>query len=432
MQITRNNLSDTKVTLDITIDSDLLTHSKQHAIDALSKDVKVPGFRAGKAPAAMVEKAISPSVLQEEFLNHAINHAYSTALVEEKVNAASQPSIEVTKFVPYTTVEFKATLEIIGPVKLADYKKLKSTKVETPVSKEQVQEVIENIRTQFAVKKDVELAAKIGDQVWLDFDGKDDKGKEVKGAKGTNYPLTLGSNAFIPGFEEHVIGLKTGDDKQFTISFPKDYSVKALQSKKVTFAVSIIKVQEIEKPPIDEELIKKVSPELSTLKELEADIRKQLKTEAEKNSQRTFENTIIAELVEKSEVVIPEGLVNEQAENVMRELRQNISYRGQTFEEYLEAVGMTEVEQREKEILPEANRRLKAGLILNEIANREDITVSEEEQDIRVSVLKQRYPSDPEMQKQLDSANGRREVGSQLMTEKTVAKIISFNNGKKT
>jgi len=430
MHITRNNISDTKVTLDITIDNDVLRHSKQRAVDALSKDVKVPGFRAGKAPAAMIEKAINPALLQEEFLNHAINHAYSSALAEEKVNAASQPSIEVTKFVPYTTVEFKATLEIIGPIKLADYKKLKSTHTSEPVSKEQIQEVIENIRTQFAIKKDVDRAAKASDQVWLDFDGKDDKGKEVKGAKGTNYPLTLGSNSFIPGFEDHIVGLKAGDDKDFTISFPKDYGVKALQSKKVTFTVSIIKVQEIEKPKVDEELIKKVSPELTTLKELEADIKKQLETEAQKNSQRTFENAMIAELVEKSDVVVPEGLVNEQSENVMKELRQNITYRGQTFEEYLEAVGMTEEEQREKEILPEANRRLKAGLILSEIADKENITVSDDELNIRVSVLKQRYPSDPEMQKQLNSTNGRREVGSQLMTEKTVAKIISLNSGK--
>lgn len=427
MQITRTSISDTKITLEIVIDSELLVHAKEHAVEILSKDVKVPGFRAGKAPAAMVEKAISPAVLQEEFLNDAINHAYSAALAQEKVNAAGQPSIEVTKFVPYTTVEFKATIEIIGPVKLADYKKLKATLNQEEVTKEQIQQVIENIRTQFAAKKDVDRAAKLEDQVWLDFDGKDEKGKPVKGAKGTNHPLTLGSDTFIPGFEKHIVGLKAGDDKEFTITFPKSYGVKALQSKKVTFSVSIIKVQEVDKPKVDEELIKKVSPQLNTIKELEADIKKQLEVEASKNTQRSYENAIVAELVEKSEAVVPEGLVNEQAENVMRELRQNITYRGQTFEEYLEAIGMTEKEQRDTEVLPEANRRLKAGLILSEIADKEKITVTDEELDIRISVLKQRYASDPEMQKQLDNPKGRREIGSQVMTEKTIAKIISLN-----
>lgn len=428
MKITRNNISDTKISLEIVVDEKILATAKEHTLTKLSKDVKVPGFRAGKAPMAMIEKSINPTVLQEEFLNDVLNHAYSAALMQEKISPASQPSVDVTKFVPFTTVEFKATVDIIGKVKLADYTKLKAKLVTEPVGKAQIDAVVENMRTQLATKKDVERVAKLGDQVWLDFDGKDDKGKEVKGAKGTNYPLVLGSNTFIPGFEEHVTGLKATDEKSFEITFPKDYGVKALQSKKVTFKVTIVKVQEIEKPEVDEAFVTKVSPTLKTVKEMEADIKKQLEIEAESNAKRTFENSIVAELVEKSTVSVPESLVEEQVENVVRELKQNIVYRGQTFEEYLEAIGMTELEQREKELLPEANRRLKAGIILSEIADKEKISVTPEELDIRMVVLKQRYQSDAEMQKQLDDPNNKREVGAQLITEKTIAKIVSLNN----
>jgi len=426
LKITRTNTSETEIELTITVDADTLARSKKHAIEKLGKNIKVTGFREGQAPASLVEKSIDQAVLAEEFLNEAINHAYPDAVAHEKINPIAQPRVEVTKFVPYELVEFKAVISVLGEIKLASYKALKVSRSTTAVTKKDVDKVVENMRVQLATRKDVERASKLEDQVWINFDGKDDKGKQVKGAKGDNYPLILGSNTFIPGFEEHVIGMKAGDEKDFTITFPKDYNVKALQSKKVTFHIEAVKVQEITKPTVDKAFVEKVAPGFSTVEELMADIKAQLGVEANSNDKRAFENALVAELVDKSSVDLPEELINEQAENVMRELQQNVTYRGQTMQEYLEGIGMSAEEQREKETLPEARRRLKAGILLSEIAEKEAISVSPEELDMRVSELKERYASDTEMQKQLQDPNSRRELGAQLLTEKTLNRLVEL------
>jgi trigger factor len=426
-KITRTNTSDTEIKLDIIIDESTLEQAREHAIATLSKSVKITGFREGKAPASLVEKSIDQNALADEFLNEAINHAYPEVVASEKLNPVARPIITVTKFVPFSTVEFSAIVTVIGKVKLADYKNLKAKRELVEPDKADIEQVLGNMQTQLATKKDVERAAKDKDQVWINFVGRDSKGEEVKGAKGDNYPLVLGSNTFIPGFEEHLLGTKAGDEKQFTITFPKDYGVKALQSKKVTFECTVVKVQEVVAPELDAEFVKKVAPTLSTMDELKADIKTQLGYEASEKADRAYENALVAELVAGSEVSLPKELVDEQAENVLRDLQQTVLYRGQTMEEYLQAVGMTADEQREKEILPEAERRLKAGILLSEIADTEKLTVTEEEINNRAAILKQRYASDAEMLKQLADPNGKRELGSQILTEKTVAKIIGYN-----
>lgn len=424
---TRTNSSDTNITISVVVSDETLAEAKKHAIEKLGKSVKITGFREGKAPASLIEKSIDQNALAEEFLNEAINHSYPDAVRAEKINPIAPPKVEVTKFVPFSLVEYTAEISVIGEIKLADYKKLTSKKEIITPDKADIEQVIDNMRTQLAEKKDVERAAKKEDQVWINFEGRDAKGVEVKGAKGDNYPLVLGSNTFIPGFEDHLLGLKAGDDKEFVITFPKDYGVKALASKKVTFMVSVVKVQEVAKPDVDEAFVQKVSPTLKTVDELKADIKKQLLVEAESKADRAYENALVAEIVAGSSVSVPDELVQEQAENVMRDLQQNIMYRGQTMEEYLDAIGMTVEEQREKEVLPEANRRLKAGILLSEIAEKEGVTATPEEIQIRVTVMKQRYASDAEMQKQLDNPDNQRELGAQIVTEKTLAKIIGYN-----
>lgn len=428
MQITTHSPSDTERELTIIPTPAQRQAAKQQAITHLGKDLKVAGFRPGKAPEHVIEKHLSPATLQEEFLNSLINTTYPLALEQEKVQAVTRPTISVTKFVPYEDVEYTATVGVISVKKLANYRALSTKKDKASVDPKRVDEVIDNIRVHMAERIDVDRAAKDGDQAWIDFNGTDAKGAEVKGAKGTNYPLTLGSGTFIPGFEDHVVGMKAGDDKTFTLTFPADYGVKALQSKKVTFAVSVQKVQEIVRPPLDDALAKKVAPELHSVAELKADIDKQLQIEAEQNAQRSYENAMVAELVASSDVAVPQELIDEQVEAVQRELQQNITYRGQTMQEYLDAIGMTAEEQRTSELVPEAERRIKAGVILSEIADKEDISLTPEELDIRVGVLKQRYRGDQQMLAELEKPERRREVGSQVLTEKTVARIIALQN----
>lgn len=426
MKVSTNKISTTTYELVFSVSEEALKLSKEHALNKLSKNVKIQGFRNGKAPAHLIEKAIDPALLQNEFINEALNHSLSDALAQESLNPVIQPSVELLKFVPYSMVEFKVIVKVLGPVKLPDFKKLGVIKNEVIITEEDVDKVIKNLQKHMAKKLDVDRAARDGDQIWIDFEGKDAKGELVNGASGKDYPLILGSDTFIPGFEKNLIGLKKEDEKTFTIKFPKDYAVSALKSKDVTFTCKINKVQEVQEPELNDDLAKQANPALSNVKELKEDIKKQLTIERTRQVEQEYENALILELSNKTSIEIPEELIEEQIELVKRDLVQNLVYRGITFKEYIESQGKTEDEYVESELEPEAKRRLVAGIALSHIADEEKISVSPEELELRLQVLKGQYSSDQTMSQELDTEEGRRNVASKLLTEKVVAKLKTY------
>lgn len=429
MQTNVKNLSDTRVELAIVADEALLKKAKEVVLKSFARNAKIQGFRPGKAPLSVVEKNIDPAQLQSEFLNEAVNRLYIGASDEQKLRAAGQPEVNITKFVPFDTLEITATVDVVGNIKLADYKKLKAVKRDVKVTAKDVDGVLENLTQREAEKKEVTRAAKDGDEVTLDFAGVDTKTKEaIAGADGKDYPLVLGSNSFIPGFEPEVVGVKTGETKSFDITFPKDYGVAALQSKKVTFTITAKKVSELVKPKIDDELAAKVGP-FKTVQELKDDIKKQLGAEQENQANRDFENQLLEEIVQGTTVAIPDSLVDEQLDQLENDERQNLIYRGQTWEEHLKSEGVTNEQHREKNREP-ARQRVVAGLVLSEIAELEKITVEPEEFEMRMQLLKGQYP-DKQMQEELDKPEGRRNILSRMVTEKTIAKIVQHNSKKK-
>ncbi len=429
MKIQRTNQSDTKILFTITGTQNELLAAKQIAIAKLSPQVKLQGFRPGHAPAELVEKQLNPNLLQEETLNEVLNTLYETTVRQEDIRPVAQPKVELKKFVPYTEVEFTAEVDVIGKITLGNYKNLKAKKNTATVAKSDVDEVINRLQTQMAEYPEVDQAAKVGDRAWIDFEGVDVKGDAVQGAKGDDYPLALGSNTFIPGFEENIIGLKKGDKKEFTIPFPKDYGVKALQGKKVTFTVTVKKVEETIRPDVTVDFAKKVGP-FDSVEALKADIKKQIVAEREHQADRDYQDALVKELIQVSKLSLPDAMLQEQIDIVDKEFRQNLVYRGQTFQEYLSAAGLTEDDYKKKELAPAAEERLKAGLILSELADVEKVTITPEELEIRIQVLKGQYQSDTKMQEELDKPENRREVAARLLTEKTIAKLVSLQANK--
>ncbi len=288
MQITRKDLSPTKVELTVAADQQQLQDTKAHVLKDLAKDVNMAGFRKGHAPQALVEKNVDQSVLQSQFLDHAINDLYVAALTQEKLRPVAQPEVSVKKFVPFDALEFTAVVEMIGTIKLPDYKKIKLTKTVETTTEKDVTTVLNDLRTRGSEKKEVKRAAKEGDEVTLDFTGVDAKTKKaIDGAAGTDYPLVLGSGSFIPGFEPEIIGLKAGTEKTFDIVFPKDYGSKDLQSKKVTFTISVKAIKEVALPKLDDAFAAKTGP-FKTVAELKADIKKQLQIEKDNQAPNLF------------------------------------------------------------------------------------------------------------------------------------------------
>ena len=425
MQIKRTALTNTKVKLAITSDQATLDTIKAHVLKHLaSEHVKLPGFRAGKAPLSLVEKSVDQNLLQSEFLDEAVNRMYAQAIRAEKIRPVEQPKVDLKKFVPFTLVEFEVEVEAVSDIKLMDYTKLRKKPKSVTIGDKDIQDVIKSLRQRLAERQEVSRAAKDGDEVIMDFKGTDNKGQPVSGADGTDYPLVLGSDTFIPGFEPNLVGLKAGEEKSFTISFPKDYGVAALQSKKVTFAVTVKKVQAIVEPKLDNTFAAKAGP-FKTLAELKADIKKEVSVEKQRQADRDYENELIKDIVSKSSVEVPAALINDEVERAEQAERQNLAYRGQTWQEHLSEEGVTEEEHRKRN-RPAAVENVKAGLILSEISQREGINVTPEELEVRIQLLKGQY-TDKAMQEELNKPENRQDIESRLLTEKTIAKLTSYS-----
>lgn len=423
MQVSVKKISPTRVNLVITVSAGEMKHVKTHVIEKHFADkVTIAGFRAGKAPLELIEKQVNQQQLTTEVLEHAVNDYYGKAVSEQRLRPTSNPEVKISKFVPYTELVFEAETDIIGDIKLPDYTKISVPRQPIAVDKESVQQVIDNLRQQQSQKNDVERAAKNGDQVWIDFSGADAKGNPIKNADGKDYPLALGSNTFIPGFEDNLVGLKAGDKKSFELTFPEDYNAKELQGKKVTFTVTVNKVQEVVLPEVTDEFAASVAP-VSTVEELKADIEKQLKIEHERQAQTNQENQLIQAIANQTTIEIPPALIDQQVLSMEEEEKRNLTYRGQTWQEHLDQENQTEQQHRDSK-KPEAEQRIKVSIILSEIAEREQITVSPEELEIRIQVLKAQY-QDAQMQVELDKPENRRELESRLLAEKTIAKLLT-------
>ncbi len=424
MKVTKETISDSKVKLIIVADLAEIISLKDHVLTHFVDKVKLPGFREGKAPISMVEKNVDQQALQTEFLEEAVNHLYQAAAAEVKLRPVDRPVVNLKKFVPYTILEFDAEVSVLGKVVLPDYKAIKVEKTEVKITEKDVDNVVESLQKQLGEKKPVTRAAKNGDEVTLDFKGVDKDGKAINGADGKDYTLVLGSNSFIPGFEDEVIGLMPSELKTFTIKFPKDYGVKALASKDVTFTITVNQINEVIPPEVNDEFATKAGP-FKTVKELKTDIKTQLKIERQNEADGNHEAELVKQITEQSKATVPQVLIDEQIERTLAELKQNLTYRGQTFPEYLAEEGKTEDELK-KELEPGAKERVKAGLVLSEIAEQEKLTVTPEELEIRMQLLKGQYKDQP-MQAELEKPEARRDIASRLLTEKTLDKLRSYS-----
>lgn len=425
MRVTKTDKSPTRVSLLIVAEPSELTTAKEAVVVDLAKSQKIAGFRIGKVPLEMVEKQLDPQRVQTDFLDRVLSALYFRALQQAKLRPVAQPQVSIKKFVPFTMLEFEAEVDVIGDIVLPDYKKIKIANSDVKaVTAKEVDEVIARLRKQAAIKQPVDRVAKDGDEIVIDFKGIDAKTKEpINGGAGTDYPLVLGSNSFIPGFEANLVGVKTNEPKTFTLEFPADYGVKALQLRKVSFTVTIKAIHELKEPALDDKFAALVGP-FKTLVELKADIKKQLLAQSQREAQTEFESALIAQIAQQTKMAIPETLIDEELQRMEAEERRNLTYRGQTWAEHLEAEGVTEEEHRKRE-RPDAQMRVKTGLALGEIAQAEELEVTPEELEVRIQLLKDQY-KDAQMQAELAKPENQRDIASRLLTEKTISKLAGY------
>ena len=426
MKTKLKNISDVKVELTISLGAEELKAAEQVALTKLAKEVKIEGFRKGKAPLEMVASQVDPNLLNQETLENALSKSVAEAFLKEKVQAINRPEVDVKKFIPGTELEFTATTEIMPKVELGDYKKLGVKKEAVKVSKKEVKETIDRILKNFAEKKKVEREAKNGDEVIIDFLGKKD-GVAFDGGKAEKFPLELGSKSFIPGFEEGLIGKKAGDELSLDLEFPKDYHAKDLAGAKVVFEVKIHEVRENVEPEINEEFLSKLG-DFKTKEEFEKQIEEDLKTQKQAEADEKFKDKLVKKLAEVSKVPVPEILLEDQKRSIEMDMQQNLMYSGLSLEDYLERMGKTREEWLEKDVKEAAEMRVKSGLALAELSKVEKVKSDTKELDARITQLKEQYGNSKEVKKQLSSDDVRRNLANQILTEKTIDLLVEFNS----
>lgn len=425
MKHTLKKLSDTQVSLSITVDKAELELAKKTTLKHLAPQVKVSGFRPGKVPADVAEKNLDPSLLATETAEHAINTALNEAAIKEQLRILDRPQIELKDYKPYESLSFDATIEILPEITLGDYTKLKATREATDVTDADVDTVIERMRGGFGEKREVERAAQDGDEVVIDFEGTDEKGAPIDGASAKDYSLTLGSNTFIPGFEEGLVGHKAGEEFELPLVFPKDYHAESLKGAKVTFKVTLKAVHEVVLPEVTDEFAAKCGP-FKTVEELKADVTRELEAQNQRSADEKYKDDLIGALVEVSTIPIPALLVDDQMKSLERDAMQNLMYQGMTVDQYVASRGYKDQDEwREKEFRPAAERRVQAGLALSELSKAENIEVTTEELNARHDELLQQYPT---MKDQLDAPEARRDLANRVITEKTVDRLVELNS----
>ena len=378
--------------------------------------INVPGFRVGKAPRKIIEKMYGEEVFYEEAVNIILPDAYEDAVKEQKLDVVGYPEVELESCTKDGVV-FKCTVAVYPEVKLGQYKGLEAPKAEVKVAAADVNARLKEMADRNSRLVSVERAVKKGDTADIDFEGFDN-GVAFDGGKGENFDLEIGSGSFVPGFEEQLIGMKAGEEKDIDITFPENYTPE-LAGKPVVFHVKVNEVKVKEVPAVDDEFAKDVS-EFDTLKELKADIKKKMTAERTEAAQRAFEDVLMAKVAEGVEAEIPHEMVELQAERMMEQFKQQLAAQGIPFDQYLKMTGTTEADFRKQADGPAAEQ-VKMDLAVEAIIKAEGLEATDEDVENELKNVAEKYGMDLETVKKYLRPE---DVKEQVIREKAV-KVVA-------
>lgn len=335
----------------------------------------LPGFRKGKAPMNMIEKAYGPQVFYEDAVDEVLDATYPDAMKESGLEIVTRPEISVDQIGKGQNLIYTALVAVKPEVTLGEYKGVTVTKAEAKVSAADVKAELDKALEQNARIVEVDRKIKKNDITTIDFTGYVD-GNEFPGGKGEDYPLTIGSGTFIPGFEDQLIGKKMGEEVEVNVTFPENYGAKDLAGKEAMFKVTIKQVKEKQIPKADDEFASEVS-EFETLAEYKEDIKKRLKEQKEEQAARANENAVIDAVVENASMEIPDAMVDSQVNGMLNDYAMRLQQQGIPMDQYLQITGQT-TESLKEQMKPSALRNIKTRLVLEAVCEKENVTVSDE------------------------------------------------------
>ncbi len=389
----------------------------EKAYKKMRKNISVQGFRPGKAPRKMIEKMYGVEVFYEEAINNAFPEAYEAAIQEQNLRVVGYPQVEMVGDCTAEGFTFKAIVPVYPEVTLGEYKGLTVEKEEVKVMAADVNARLKQMAERNARLESVERAAKEGDTAVIDFEGFLN-GEAFEGGKGENHSLELGSHSFVPGFEEQVIGMKAGEEKDLDITFPEDYHAE-LAGKAVVFKVKVNEVKAKEIPAIDDEFAKDVS-EFDTLKELKADLKKKITEERQQAADRAFQDAVMEKVAENITVEIPDAMIETQCKQFLDNFKMQIAQQGIPYEQYLQLTGMSE-EQLVADAKEPAERQVRMDLAMLAIIEVEKLEATDEEVEAELQKMAEQYNMELETVKKYLPAE---QVKDQIVSQKAIAVAV--------
>ncbi len=418
LQVEKMEKNMAKLTIEVSAED--LEKAMQSAYQKAKGRISIPGFRKGKAPRKMIEQMYGKGIFLEDAVNALIPEHYSKALSECELEIVSQPQIDVTQMEPGKALIFTAEVAVKPEVTLGEYKGVEVPKAEIEVTEEEIEASLKREQEKNSRTITVEdRAAEEGDIVTIDFEGFVD-GEAFEGGKGEDYPLTLGSHTFIPGFEEQLVGAKTGDHVEVNVTFPEEYQAKELAGKAAVFQCDVKKIEAKELPELNDDFAKDVS-EFDTLAEYKEDVKKNLTESKEKEALRAKEDAAIEKIIENAEMEIPEAMIDTQCRQMMDDFGRRMQSQGLSMEQYFQFTGQT-AEKMMEDMKPQALKRIQTRLVLEKIVEVENIQPTEEEVNEEISKMAAMYKMEADKLKELV---GEREM-EQMKKDMAVQKAVTF------
>lgn len=407
--------------LEVEVEAERVTAALDKAFQKVVKKVNVPGFRKGKVPRSIFEARYGVESLYQDAIDILLPEVYTEAVDQTDIFPVDRPEVDVEQFAKGQPFKFKAKVTVKPEVQLGDYKGIEVPAADTTVTEEELNEELTRMQERHAELVVIdEEAAQNGDTVVIDFDGSVD-GVPFEGGKAERYSLELGSNTFIPGFEEQVVGLATGDFKDVNVTFPETYHAEELAGKDAVFKVKVHEIKRKQLPELDDEFAKDVS-EFDTLDEYKEDLKKQLQSRKEREAEAQREGVLVDKVGENAEVEIPEAMVQSEVQNMVRDFDNRLRAQGMNLEMFLGFSGQT-IEDLQGQMKDDAEKRVRNNLVLEQIAKAEKIEATEEEINKELQDMADAYKRSPEEIRNILAANGS--LGS-LREDVLLRKTIKF------
>lgn len=429
MEFKIEKLPKSEVEITITVPAEKMLEYRDKACALISEEVKIKGFRPGKVSYDVLVQHVDEKIIKEETSRLAIQNSYAEVVLKEKINVVARPTINIKE--EEDKLVYTAKVAVLPDVEIGDYSDVKIESTSTEATDEEIDATIKNLLRLHQVAQEIDGPAKKGDRVEVDFEGFDEGGAPLDNTKSKNHPVVIGDGNMIPGFEEELIGLKKGDSKEFDITFPAEYHHKPFQGKKVKFKVEAKMVEEMNTPTLSEELVEKITGQKTSTDDFKKEVRASIEGRKKEDEYGRQEGEFIEKLIKKAKIELPESMVNEEIDYMVRDLKHELEHKQKTtLEDFLKQSEKTE-EVLRKEYLPEAEKRIKARLTINHVLEKEGIVIDDTELEKEIDNIVGIYPKGEhyKIKKYYSEKDVRNKLRNRLKLERLFKKYLPAMQG---